>query len=344
MRDYTHHSVLNNFNFAKSFANTNFCIATLPAAESLWPLFRGEMRNKISIPIMLYQHFLLVLSLVVNSRKWDLIIVREFNSEPLICFIWIAWPLRKKICFINNHNLQKALTGKLQRFAFVLLCKMKFRIAFLEGLDGLEKLNVSITPEQFLYIPQIVIPVQRFNEPTEKHKKRVGIVGAYRPEKGIVKLIPYLIAIQEKGNVDIMIGTTDCVALKDHMKSSESAIDIIDTSSSDGYAEALLSCDVVLFNYIRDEYYCRASGVMIDAIECGANVVCPNYPVFRRQVLSPVPVGYLFDNESEIVETVLSALADRDTLYSNIQAYSSFRNPQAIAKYIDDFARLNQLI
>jgi glycosyltransferase involved in cell wall biosynthesis len=343
MRTYSFHEVIDHIILAKSFAKTKFYLTGLPDQATLLPFLRGEIRKKFRAPIVLYKHLLFVLSIFQKSRECDLIFAREFLVLPLICFVWLALPLRKKVCFIVVHNLQKAFEYRVQRVAFTLLCKMKFRLAFLDGMDGLQELGISMAPDQCLYIPHVVVPVQGRKAPNPQQKKRVGIVGSYRPEKGIDKLIPYLTAVQQKIDVDIMIGTPNYTDLKSHLESFDNTIEIIDTSSGEDYAAALLKCDVILLNYNREQYYYRGSGVITNAVECGASVVCPDYPIFRKQVLNPVPVGGLFEAESKIVETTIAVLADREKLYANIEAYSSIRTPQAIAKYIDDFARLNCL-
>ncbi len=337
MRTYTFHEVIDQIASAKPYAKTDFCLTTLPTLESLLPFLRGDMRKKLRAPLVLYQHLLLVLSLYGACKKHDLVLVRDFLTLPLICFIGLALPLRTKICLMNVQNLQRAHTSTIHRVAFILLCKMKFGMACPEGLDGLQELGLSATPDHFFYIPHPVVPVQRREVPTAGKKMCVGIVGVYRPEKGMSKLIPSLIAIQKKSGVDVMIGTPDYAALKSHLGSTESKIEIRDTTSGQDFAAALLRCDVVLFNYSRGDYYYRGSGVITNAVECGANVVCPDFPIFRKQVLSPVPIGGLFADESGIVETTLTVLAEREHYYANISVYASSRDFQAIAKLIDDF-------
>jgi len=342
MRTYTFHEVIDQLDSAKPFAETNFCLTALPKLQTLLPVLRGRLRQKLGVPLVLLQHLLLVLSLIGKGRNYDLVLVRDFLSLPLICFVWMVLPLRNKICFINVQNLQRAHMRRSHRLVFSLLCRMKFRFACLEGDEGLQELGISMTPEQFFCLPHIVVPARGGEGITPGQRKRVGIVGTYRPEKGIGGLIKHLMDIQAKADVDVMIGTPDSAVLKEYLKTFDNDIEVRDTSNGADYAAALQSCDVVLFNYNREDYYYRGSGVITNAVECGASVVCPDYPVFRRQVLSPVPVGYLFEDESKIVETALSALQDRELLHANIEAYSSFRNPRAVAKIIDAFAGKQQ--
>jgi hypothetical protein len=47
---------------------------------------------------------------------------------------------------------------------------------------------------------------------------------------------------------------------------------------------ALARADVVILNYARPFYFYRSSGVINDAASLGTAVVCPDYPIFRRQV------------------------------------------------------------
>jgi glycosyltransferase involved in cell wall biosynthesis len=342
MRSYSFHEVIGQFGAASPLAKSNFTLLALPELQSLCPFLRGSLRERLAAPLILYQHLLLVLSLVVKARRCDLVLVRDFLTLPLICFVWIAWPLRKRICFINVQNLQRALTFGRHRIAFRLLCRMKFRIACLEGEDGLDRLGIDITPAQFFHLPHVVVPEPGRLAPAPLGKKRVGIVGVYRPEKGIGSLIPHLLALRERAGVEIMIGTPDVELLGRNLGALRHDIEIRDTSSGDDYAAALLSCDVVLFNYSREDYCYRGSGVITNALECGANVVCPDYPVFRRQVLHPVRVGGLFADEAAIVETALAVLHERERLFANLAAYATYRDLQAVADRIDAFVALNR--
>ncbi|WP_026608543.1 glycosyltransferase [Methylocapsa acidiphila] len=344
MRTYSFHEVLDHILLARSFTKTKFDVIGLPDVTLLFTFLRGKPRRLLRPVIVIYQHILFVLSLVRASRTHDLIIAREFLSVPLICVALLAAPARKKICFIVNHNLQKALTLKTQRFALTLLCRMNFKFVFLEGMDGLEKLGVPIRREQFFYLPNVVVPVAPGTAPTSRQKRRVGAIGEYRPEKGIAKLIPYLIALQQHADIDIMLGSSNSAELEKALDCIVNTIEIVDTSTPEAYAKALSSCDVVILNYSYDNYYYRSSGVIVNAIECGANIVCPDYPVFRKQVLNPIQIGALFTDESEIFDAITSVLAQRDALCRNIEAYAAARTPQAVARHIDEFAKINRLI
>lgn len=339
MRQYSFHSSVEQIAKAASLAKTRFFITAQPDLSSIGQI----LPKKLSPLLVIFGHLLLVLSFFRDYRKYDLILVREFLSVPLIPFVWLAVPLRKKICFINNHNLQKATVLKSHRFAFKALCTMGFKIAFLEGCDGLDALGIPFREQQFFSLPQPIIAVKNcLNE--VRSRKSVGVVGAYRPEKGWDKLLQVIFEIKEKSGANIIVGTPNYKELKTKLGLKAKEIDIRDTTASDAYAEALMGCDVLLFSYNRDDYYYRPSGVIVNAVECGASVVCPDYPIFRRQVLFPKPIGCLYSGDSEIVETTLRALEDREKLYQNIEPYSAARTLQIVANCIDCFAEKAGLI
>lgn len=337
MRSYDFHECISLIELARPLARARFCMVSLPAYERLWPWLKGGARKALRPLLVIWQHLLLVLALYGQKRGQDLVLVRDFLTLPLLVVVWLALPLRRRVVFVVVQNLQRATTRAADRFAFRLFCRLGLRLAFLEGTDGIEVLGIQDRPDRFLCLPHPVLPPPAAKRDHERPV--VGVVGVYRPEKGMESLLAALEGPAREGRFDLLVGSPNYAALQARLAAFSAPVRAVDTTRGEDYEQALQSCDVVAINYNREDYYFRGSGVITNAVECGACMVCPDFPVFRRQVLEPAPVGELFPGAEDIAPAVRRALERLPGLRANIPAYLEHRSAAATARRIDAFAR-----
>jgi hypothetical protein len=114
-------------------------------------------------------------------------------------------------------------------------------------------------------------------------------------------------------------------------------VDGINTTDYRDYLAALGSCEVVVLNYHADRYYYRSSGVIGDAVAQGAAVACPDFPVFRRQIIEPVTVGAVFRDPEDLMRAVHAALELRRSQPENFVVWARARTPQQFSRRLDEF-------
>lgn len=274
-----------------------------------------------------------------TRRDRDLVVVREFITLATLAVWPLIWLLRRRVFFLNNHNLQEATQRLPERLALKLLLRTGMRMACLETTAGFETLGVDLPPERALVLPT---PVRAFRSGGPAAGSRagaaqvVGVIGAIRAEKGVEELLDQLAGLREQGAIGgrLVFGCPDA---GQQTRWRGRGFQILDTSSAAGYEEALAACDVVLLNYRKDRYFLRPSGVVADAVSQRAVVVCPNFPVMRRQVTVPTPVGRPFASIDELGSAVNEALALSASPGDAFERHAAARGPTALSKVFDDF-------
>jgi hypothetical protein len=118
---------------------------------------------------------------------------------------------------------------------------------------------------------------------------------------------------------------------------SEAGFETRDSTDYADYVAAIRSADVLLVNYDRSFYFYRSSGVINDGAGNGTAVVCPEFPVFRHQVGSPVPVGATFNDGNDLAAAIAQA-ADLARRYpENFGIWAEARRPEIFAARLDEF-------
>ena len=147
--------------------------------------------------------------------------------------------------------------------------------------------------------------------------------------------------MSEQGELesDVLIGCPDPGEAE---RWQRPGVEVVGTERLDDYLAAFDRVDVVIINYRRDRYFWRASGVAADALSRRVPVVCPDFPVMRRQLTGPAPVGVPFASKSDLVPAIARALDLRAGLDAALAAHAAERGVAAIARRIDDFVRLGQ--
>ena len=332
---FDYHKVYEPLKVAARMSENNIVVLPLP---TIWPPKAAWISGK---PKMIMERFLSILThlrlfgLVWKNRRRDMIILREFSNIPLL----ISWPLlitwNKKIYCLVNHNIQLANKNKVDRLALWLLSRMKCKFLCLESNDGSEGAGIALTEKNVCVIPFPIAGSPKENPTNREMKKYIGVIGRFRKEKGGDDLLNALYHARSLGefDADILLGCPEQEVLNLWNKPG---IKTVNTTSSEMYERAMDSCSVIVLNYEKDAYFYRHSGVITDAISNFKTVVCPEYPLLRSQVKSPVTVGFTFRNLSEIGEVVNSALefinSDCETEF---QKYHKYREPKAISKLLD---------
>lgn len=272
-----------------------------------------------------------------RRRDQDLIVVREFLTALLIIVWPLIWPLRARVHFLINHNVQEAHRRGLERHVLRLLHRTGCRFACFETTAGFAELGILPDPERFLVIPHPLAdaPLTR-PAPATGEQPVVGVIGAVRSEKGSTEILETLLRLRAQGQLQarLLLGCpeADVLALWQGR-----GFEAIDTTQREAYLAALDRCDLVILNYQRERYQYRPSGVAADALARGTAVVCPDFPLMREQLSTPAAVGAVFEGPDDLPAALARALALRPTLAAALAAHQRARDATALARLLDDF-------
>ncbi len=322
---------------AAALAQAKIGVAYGPAGAKV-PRFltRTLPARFIHVLALIRVHFKLV-PRIRDLAGSDLIVIPEFVSIPMLMVAARTWSVRRKLLCIINHNVQRAHARRLDRWALLLMAAVGIRFACYESAAGFAELGLMTDAAHLLVLP---LPVYPRSPPRDRRatrgKRVVGVIGRYRAEKGFDALIERLVGARRSGSLDaeIVLGFPEEAA---RARWARTGIVVLDTTTPEDYWRALGSCDVVVLNYTKADYFYRSSNVITDAASQRTAVVCPNFPVLRRQVSSPAAVGATFDALSDLVPAILQALRIVENEPSNFDAYIAARQLPALAHLLDAF-------
>jgi hypothetical protein len=300
------------------------------------PWLSGRLEVVLKAALFLGPHFGLV-GRLWRRRDHDLIVVREFLTALLIVVWPLIWPLRARVHFLINHNLQEAHRRGLERRVLRLLHRTGCRFACFETTAGFAELGIVPTAARFLVIPHplpgavVIRPAPAADLPAV-----VGVIGAVRAEKGSQAMLETLLRLQAEGRLParLLLGCPEAEVLAQWR---ERGFETIDTARREDYLAALDRSDLVILNYQRERYEYRPSGVAADALARGAVVVCPDFPLMRQQLTTPAAVGAGFTTPDDLASAIAAALALRPTLPAALTAHQRARDAAALARLLDDF-------
>jgi glycosyltransferase involved in cell wall biosynthesis len=257
---------------------------------------RNVNRRWLRPLLHLVTHLKLAVTLM-RAPKAVNIFVREFITIPLLITAPLWWHRRKRIVFLNNHNIQFAYKKLSHRIALTLLLRGGIRIAALElpyySLIGLRGLREDIV----IPFPITLRPWKKHNP--ERRQLRVGVLTSFRREQRAEELIEYLsrVCSDESRNWELAVASR----FLGHLNSLVTKISVsLPLKSDEDYWNAISSFDVIVLSYDRTEYEYRTSGVVTDAIACAVPVICPDYPIMARQVNWPAKMGLVYRNLEEV--------------------------------------------
>jgi hypothetical protein len=240
-----------------------------------------------------------------RERKTDLYFIFEHKADyslPLYAVLLLS----RRPVFFFVHDMQQVATITLRCRLALSLCRWwvrtgEFYPLFISLSDVGLPLGQRFDPDKALTIPHphplaenppaarpARMPGQRF---------RLGIIGTARKEKPIGRLIEVLARARATLDFDLVVGTP--LATKPDWLDTVGA-EIMDTTTEAQYSACLSSLDIFVVDFLREEYYFRPSGAIVDAGMNGCFVLCPDFPVFRQQIEQPVPIGTTFGAIDEI--------------------------------------------
>lgn len=331
------HPGLQPFSDAAQLAQTRVVVLPVPMLWWPKPWLKGSV-ELIAKALKFQGAHVRLIGQLWRHRQADLILVREFLTALAIVVWPLIWPLRRRVYFLVNHNLQEAHRRVFERTIVRLLARTGFRFACLETTAGFAEIGITPDAERFLVLPHPLaglVPVgpERQNGSAEPI---VGVIGAMRAEKGSEEILAALAQLRSEGRLKarLLLGCPE-----DEVRAvwHERGFEVVDTSGHEAYGEALQRCDVVVLNYRRDRYLYRASGVAADALARRTAVVCPDFPLMRHQLTVPARVGAVFDGIGGLEAAVSEALALRPGLGEALAHQVQARNPAAIAARLDAF-------
>jgi hypothetical protein len=332
-RDHDPHGGLQPLQQAAALTRARVTVLPVPMG---WRFAAGRLEHTLKPLVLLGAHLRLAARLW-RRRDHDLILVREFVTVFLMVVWPLIWPLRNRLCFLINHNLQEAHRRALERGILRLLYRTGIRLACLETTAGLAELGLAPDPRRILVLPHPLGDLASARPKADPAGEAVlGVVGKMRAEKGAEEIQRTLLDLRERGEpaLRLMIACPEADVRDDWRHRGFEAIDTGDRSA---YLDALDRCDVVVLNYRRDRYFYRASGVAADAIARRAFVVCPDFPLMRHLVTEPAPVGALYAELEDLGPAIREVLALRGSASDPWEAHARARSPAAIAGLLDAF-------
>lgn len=272
-----------------------------------------------------------------RRRDRDLVLVREFLTQLLVLVWPLIWPLRRRVYFLVNHNLQEAHRRGLERRLLRILHRTGCRFACLETTEGFAEIGIQPDDERFLVLPHPLAPLAPPRAPAASGALPViGVIGEIRPEKGSTELLERLGRLHQEGRLRgrLVVGCNEA-AVREAWAAR--GFEVADTSTRQQYLEALDRCDVVVLNYRRDRYFYRSSGVAAEAIARRATPVCPDFPIMRRMLREPVPAGVVFQGLEGLEAALAEAVALRPGIDHALARHEHERSAAAIARRLDAF-------
>ena len=321
---------------ASRFVTSRLCVAA--AADWRQPRQLAWLPGRVWAKARQIASHLQLVGTAYRRRDVDLILVKGFSTTMLAVVAPFIWHNRRRILLTMHHNLQFAHRRPLERSIVRLLCRAKFRFAVMEALDGVAELGIAPDDRQFLVLHPPTPEPAAIAASTRPPPRRggIGVIGDLRREKNAEHVVESLIQARDRGQIGarIVLGCPDD-AILDRWRAA--GIDAINTAAYPDYLAALASCEAVVLNYQAARYYYRSSGVIGDAVALGTAVVCPDFPVFRKQISEPVTVGAVFRDPDDLLRAVNAALDLRRSKPENFAIWRRARSPQEFSRRLDEF-------
>ena len=113
--------------------------------------------------------------------------------------VWpLIWPLRRRVYFLINHNLQEAHRRGLERWVLRLLYRTGCRFACFETTAGCAEIGIVPDAERFLVLPHPLAGAIVSRPPTPSGEPVVGVIGAVRSEKGSEAMLEALVQLRAR--------------------------------------------------------------------------------------------------------------------------------------------------
>ena len=294
---------------------------------------KESLKRKASIAL---RHLRFVGSMFCN-RKRKLIVVRDFSNIPLAVVFPLVQRMANRMLFVVNHNLQWAMGSRTERAAFRWLGRMGCRFAFFEQVPESILNSYGIDPEHCVALPHPV-PETAFKRHRFGGVETIGVIGQFRPEKGMDELLEQLLPLASRYRIKLALPN-----LEDFRRSSTFAniegLALVDTSTSDQYLKAIADCDVVVLSHPSAGYEYRASGLIADAAAAHVPIVVRNLPVLSRQTTQPKRIGECFDQLADVPDCLDQVSSRLAAGAYDFASYNRKRTAQELAGQLDGICR-----
>jgi hypothetical protein len=296
-----------------------------------WPLW---LKKPVSVVV---NHLAILVVALKGCVYGSIVIVREFMVLPFVPVALLLYPWRKRI-ILNLNDVFAQKGGALRDGAFRALSRMGYRMMLLDGANVEKELLTRKALERVL-VPRFGAHDRRVdyaeNRSAGGTSFRVGLVGDFRGEKGgRTALLDILEKLSYQPELDVAVGYWDEKILSAIPATLVGRLTIVNTFEFDNYLRFLASCNVVI-THAGDAYRYRHSGVIMDAVSLGVIVVCPNYPVLRSQIETPVEVGITYSSLDDIPDAVNAALKMQPILTANFDRYLRERGPEWVSSDLE---------
>lgn len=274
---------------------------------------------------------------VVRHRKPSLMVVRDFSNIPLaMVFPLIRWASNRML-FVVNHNLQWTRNSRMERAAFRYLGRMGCRFAFFEQVPTELLKSYGLDPNRHVALPHPV-PLTSYRRDRLGGVKVIGIIGQFRPEKGIDELLEHLLPLAGKYRIRLALPNLDAFRRSSRFAAVE-GLEPVDTASTEGYLQAIAGCDVVVLNHPITGYEYRASGLIADAAAAHVPVVVRNLPTLHSQVTAPTRIGECFDQLADLPDCIARVSTRLAADEYDFSAYINKRTAQELANQLDELCQ-----
>jgi hypothetical protein len=277
-----------------------------------------------------------------RDRREDLYFVFEHKADYSLPLYFVLLLSRRPVFFFV-HDMQQVATITLRCRLALNLCRWwvrsgEFYPLFISLSDVDLPANQRFDPDKTLTIPH-PHPLAE-NPPAARPARapgrrfRVGIIGSARKEKPIGRLIEALARARATLDFDLVVGTP--LATRPDWLDTTGA-EIMDTTTEAHYFACLSSLDIFVVDFVREEYYFRPSGAIVDAGMNGCFVLCPDFPVFREQIGQPVPIGATFSALDEIPAVLSRVMQQLDAAPIDSAAWRRHHRVENIAGMMREF-------
>jgi hypothetical protein len=245
----------------------------------------------------------------------------------VLIFSPVLFLFRKNVYFVINHNA--TYNG---RFSYILklLLLLDFHFILFDGGKIVEMLSISKIMN--LHTPLFPIDNVRFQKYSRKIIKseisvvKVGLVGTFNSSKtNYDDMSKCLHQLTTNSNVQVLFGLRGKDTFLENFL-AKFGVEYVYTSTSEDYSKFLSNIDIGVILALRDKYFYRNSGTIMDMAACGVNVVCPDYPVFRSQIEIPSQIGVFYNNISEVNEAINELINNLDFYKKNLHFYNEHRD------------------
>jgi len=236
--------------------------------------------------------FLKILLVVLKSRK-----------------VKIIWTMHNKLSHTANH-----LRAKQQVFKTILKQADVVLTHSSEGIKFGEEIMANSTNKIF-YFPHPV----KDRRPKDKKKKKYDILiwGTISPYKGIDNFLRFLHEHKLQNNYKVLIvgKSTDEEHFKEILRYASNTIEVRNEFIEDDTLQQMIAeSKIVLFTYSKASIL--SSGVLMDSLGYGANIVGPNTGAFADHALEGVL--YAFEDYDDMIIKIDKVLSTSDTAKDQI--------------------------